>query len=417
MKWSRHPEYDEIVASGYIAGLTAREIAGRLEETFGAVVTADQVSGRIRRIAAGLKDEPDPVDTTEVFRKAVDIEKERAEQRLLAREMTSAVKAQARWEELVDVFRDSITLSTPKAIPPLDIPAGSGTPEEMVVVVSDIHIGKLVDPDVVGENFGYSFPIFQARGEKLLDRILRLYGLHSNTSFIKKIRIYFAGDGVDGVDMRRGHPHRVDIQAATEQTLALYRFFDWLTQSLRLRLCVPVEVVWDFGNHGRVGEFGVNLPSDNWDYIAGAFLAEAVVLRGDTQVRVSVGTQKYHITELGPLRVYSAHGDGGTRGGGGFSGVPINGLAAALAADTGLHKQTFDLTIVGHWHNPNYINTKNGRLLVNGAWDGGDDYSVNQLKAASDPTQWAFGIHPTRGITWMQEIELAPKRLPTEVTK
>jgi hypothetical protein len=49
---------------------------------------------------------------------------------------------------------------------------------------------------------------------------MRLYGLHSKTAPITKLVIYFLGDGVDGVDMRRGHKGRVDIQTATGQTLS-----------------------------------------------------------------------------------------------------------------------------------------------------------------------------------------------------
>lgn len=406
--WSKFPEYDEIVAKGYLSGLSSREIAGQLYDTFGVTATKDQVTSRIGRIARGQKDEADPA---EAFRQSVDAEKQRAEQRAFAREMASAVQAQVRWEELLSIFRDGITLSDPLPISRLEIPTGSGTPEDMVVIVSDIHIGKLVDPSVVGDEFGYGFPIFKMRGELLLNRILRLYALHSNTAFIKKIRIYFLGDGVDGTDMRRGQAHRNDIQSATSQTLVLFQYFDWLIKSLRASLGVDIEVIWDYGNHGRVGDFGVNLPADNWDYIAGSFLQ---VSNQDRQVLIDVRTQKYHITQLGPLRVYSSHGDG-VKGGDGFAGLPINGMARALAKDTGLHKQLFDLYLMGHFHTPQLITTQAGRIVMNGSWDGGDDYSINQLKAASQPSQWAFGVHPDRGVTWLQEIELAPKRKPTEV--
>jgi len=116
-----------------------------------------------------------------------------------------------------------------------------------------------------------------------------------------------------------------------------------------------------------------------------------------------VPTQKYTISQLGPLRVHASHGDA-VRGGDGFSGLPINGLARALAKDTGLHKQIFDLYLTAHYHTPQDITTQAGRILMNGAWMDGDEYSVNQLKAASEPVQWAFGIHPDKGMTWQQRI-------------
>jgi len=409
------PEHDAAIAAASARGLNRKQIAEELTATFGVNFNADMIASRQRTEAYKSLD----VEATPEQRFEVQVKRERdkAMDLAIAREMAGAARAQARWEEFMDIVRDAFR-DAPRAdsIQQLTIPAGSGTPETMVLLIGDVHIGKLADPQVVGSEFGYSLPIFEQRLARLKNRIMRLYGLHSKTAPIPKLVIYFLGDGVDGVDMRRGHQARTDVKTATQQTLLLVASFESMVRELSAALGVEIAIVWEFGNHGRVGDFGVNLPADNWDYIAGQMLGIALRdLIADGRVKLHADTLKYSVTQLGPLRVYSSHNDG-IKGGDGFSGLPINGMARGAAKDTGLHKQLFDLHLVAHFHTPQDVTFQTGREIMNGAWDGGDDYSVNGIKAASDPIQWAFGVHPENGITWQSRILLTPNaqtRRPT----
>jgi len=417
--WGKFPEYDAFLAEGVRSGRTWSELADDFESRFHLSASSESLRFRARRINIDLL--PDEAEETPEERVAAKVrsERDRAAERALAREMAQAVKTRANWEEFLDIVRNELS-HAPRAdhVKQLVVPTGAGTPETMVVPIGDVHIGKLVDPNVVGDGFGYGVPVFEARMARLKDRILRLHGLNSETAPIDRIRIYFLGDGVDGTDMRRGHAHRNDVQTSTGQVLVLVYAFEALARELTALLGIPVELVWEFGNHGRVGEFGVNLPADNWDYVAGQMLGIALRDKvADGSVRLHADTLKYSITQLGPMRVHSSHGDG-IKGGDGFAGLPINGLARALAKDTGLHQQLFYLYLTAHFHTPQDILTQTGRIIMNGAWDGGDDYSINQLKAASEPVQWAFGVHPTKGMTWQARINLATKpRGPSSVTE
>lgn len=422
INWDQFPEYDAALKAGVASGTPWAELADTISATYGIKVTAESARNRARRMSGLSRPVTPHLEETEEsaedrFAAKVRSERQRAEDRLIAREMASAVKANARWEEFRDIFADSLTATPRPVIKQLAVPQGSGTPETMTVLVGDIHIGKLVDPSVVGEGFGYGIPIFEQRLDRLKNRIMRLYGLHSKTAPITKLVIYMLGDGVDGVDMRRGHAHRVDTQTATRQTLILTYAFEALVREMSAALGIEIVIVWEFGNHGRVGDFGVNLPADNWDYIAGQMLGIALRDLTDGPVRLHADSLLYSITQLGPLRVYSSH-NANIKGGDGFSGLPINGMARGMAKDTGLHQQLFDLYLMAHFHTPQDVQTQTGRIIMNGAWDGGDDYSVNGIKAASDPIQWAFGIHPENGMTWQSRINLAPnseRRGPTTV--
>lgn len=411
-RFNYRPEHDSAIAAGSARGLTSKQIAEELTSLFGVNFNDDMVRSRMK--TAAYKSLGTEVTPEARFEAKVARERDRAMDLAIAREMASAAKAQARWDEFLDIARESFA-DAPRAdaVQQLTIPQGSGTPETMTVLIGDIHIGKLADPQVVGSEFGYSLPIFEMRLERLKNRIMRLYGLHSKTAPITKLVIYFLGDGVDGVDMRRGHQARTDVKAASLQMLILVNSFDAMVRELKAALGIEIVIVWEYGNHGRVGEFGVNLPVDNWDFVAGQVLG--ISLRDLDGVTLHADTLKYSITQLGPLRVYSSHNDA-IKGGDGFSGLPINGMARGAAKDTGLHKQLFDLHLVAHFHTPQDVTFQTGREIMNGAWDGGDDYSVNGIKAASDPIQWAFGVHPENGITWQSRILLTPNaqtRRPT----
>ena len=412
-RFNYRPEHDAAIQGGVARGLNAKQIAEELTAVFGVNFNADMVTSRQRTRA--FKSLGDPEVTPEArFDAQVARERDRAMDLAIAREMASAAKQKARWDEFLDIAREAFT-ETPRAdaVQQLVIPQGSGTPETMTVLIGDIHIGKLADPMVVGSEFGYSLPIFEQRLARLKNRILRLYGLHSKTAPITKLVIYFLGDGVDGVDMRRGHQARTDVKAASLQMLLLVSSFDAMVRELKAALGIEIVIVWEYGNHGRVGEFGVNLPVDNWDFVAGQVLG--ISLRDLEGVTLHADTLKYSITQLGPLRVYSSHNDA-IKGGDGFSGLPINGMARGAAKDTGLHKQLFDLHLVAHFHTPQDVTFQTGREIMNGAWDGGDDYSVNGIKAASDPIQWAFGVHPENGITWQSRILLTPNAQTRKAT-
>jgi hypothetical protein len=343
------------------------------------------------------------------LRRRIDERRDELIEREVARELAAKVTEQARHEEIVRVIEAGAA-----RMPAFDVPARldpsmmASTPETMVLLLSDIHIGKLVQPEVCGPEFGYNVGIFGERLARLKDRLLRLKELHT----VDRLAVYFLGDGVDGVDMRRGHAHRVDIQTATQQTIMLSGALSRLFAELAT-VFPSVHVQWHFGNHGRIGDFGVNLPSDNHDWMAGMFVQ--TIMETAPSVTIAVPTQRYSLTQLGPLTVYAAHGDG-IKGGGGFAGLPAYGIARSIAKEIGLHKQVIDLAVIGHFHTANDLTFGATRVLMNGDFSGGDDFSVNQLGLASEPEQWVLGVHERRGITWQYRVQLAehPRR-PTAI--
>jgi hypothetical protein len=389
--WST--DHDAVLRVAVAGGGSWAEIARTVSSVLGTEISEDSVRNRARRLGV---ERPGPT---------IDMMKEETLRRSDARDLRKTLQLQARWEDFLDVVRSELLLAAqPPA--PLIAPSGDGTPETMLALLSDPHVGKLVDPATVGSNFAYGKLVFEARIREYAEGILRLRDIHSQRGPIPKLVLLVLGDLVDGVDMRRGHPHRVDIQTATEQTVLVARHLTWLVRELAPYFSAGVDVSFDFGNHGRIGDFGVNLPSDNFDWLASVMVREN--LAGDEGVTVDVHTQKYSIHRIGPLNVYSAHGDA-IRGGG---ASPV--VKRHVANLQNLHRQVFDLVTLGHFHTPELYTAGGATILMNGAFEAGDDFAVNRLVAASDPVQWVAGVHPKRGLTWTYQLKLAAARPPTQ---
>ena len=348
------------------------------------------------------------------FRRRVDARMAKLIDQEIAREIAAKVTEQARHEEIVRLIETGMArLSAPTIAPPRPSPVGSGTPETMVAVVSDSHVGKLVTESFVGEGFAYDRYLFHERVDIWEETVLSLQSKHENSYPVRRLVLPFLGDIVDGVDMRRGHGLRVDVNSAVKQALMASRVFGAAITRLSSHFDeIDADVL--SGNHGRVGEYGVAVSTDNWDHVFGLMLQSTLADLPNVKVRVP---DTYHdVVQIGPLKTYLAHGNWGVSGGGGFGGIPFYGLLQAAAKDTGLHQHIFDLYAIGHLHQAVMFPFGTTTILVNGAWDGGDDYSVNSLKKASAPIQWAFGVHPEHGMTWHYPINVAgAKRPPTPV--
>lgn len=363
------------------------EIASAVSAELGTSLTEDQVRNRARRIGVSRKAPTQSADPAQIF------------------EFSKAFSGRASWGDLLAIVQNEALLVPEPTVPRIIPAAGKGRPETMNVMISDPHIGKLVDLSVVGNAFtGYGAGTFWERLKVLHGRIVRIAELQSNNAPIETLVLWFLGDLIDGTDMRRGHPHRVDVQSAARQVMIGRSAFSQLIVDLA-PLFKKVVVNFQYGNHGRIGEFGVNLPADNWDYMMSLFIeADVTSLSG---VTVNVPTTKYGIYDVAGQRIYAAHGDQ-MRGGGGprTAKAYVENLKA-------LHRQVFDLALIGHFHTSEFYTAGGTKAFSNGAWDGGDDFEVNQLVKANDPAQWAFGLSPTRGLTWQYEISLGPKRKST----
>lgn len=328
------------------------------------------------------------------------------------KELRDARKDEARFRLFMESIEANMVRMPPMGPPMLPETSDKAHDEETaVLVISDVHVGKWVDPVEVGGSFGYSVGEFERRLGNLKRRFDSVINIHQQAIPIKRLYVLFLGDLVEGSDMRASQRIRIDATIGAQTLLFVQKFAPFLTGLSRQ--FEEVRCIFVGGNHGRVGKAGDNLPVDNFDVMAGHFLETA--LQNVENVSVHVSHRPYEIARIAGQTIYMAHGEN-TGGGGGFAGVPAYSIARSAARDTQLHRHLFDAYVIAHFHTAQDMEINGTPVLVNGCWDGGDNYSVNRLKVASIPAQWVFGVSPKRGLTWRYRLHVhEPKRDPSPV--
>ena len=82
------------------------------------------------------------------------------------------------------------------------------------------------------------------------------------------------------------------------------------------------------------------------------------------------------------------------------------GAALELIQNIMLYSKSFDYLVAGHYHIPATIPTgAGGKIILNGAFVGGDMYSLKNLQSAFPPVQKFFGVNK-KGVTWQYDLEL-----------
>jgi len=351
---------------------------------------------RVRKI---LEENPGrtPVSPTEKLRNQIDL----AEYRKLKKQKT--------FFEIVgeDLLRAVKTIP-PKA-PPRDVLRYKRKfePEEMGLLFSDSHIGLNVDQRESGGLGSYNVDIFLERLAFLKVSLRQIFEIHLGNTPYPAINVFFLGDIVDGAAIYPGHARQVDMHAmdqVVEAINSIGELISWLAGLYPWTVNCHCVV----GNHGRMGKKGEESPLNNLDFLIFRMLERE--LAEHNNVRFNISRSWWMIVERMGHRFYCAHGDDVRS----WMGVPYYGLERFLSRVqqmVGHFDADFDYILAGHFHRPADI----GKILLNGAWPGGTEYSIKQLQTAVAPVQKLFSIHPTFGITWERNIQLQDPAKRTQI--
>ena len=114
---------------------------------------------------------------------------------------------------------------------------------------------------------------------------------------------------------------------------------------------------------------------------------------------------KYDLTIEGE-HTYTVNGAGVHNS---WNSIPYYGIDRADSRWTKMlqvNQLSYEYMLIGHHHNSATIDSPVGEKIVNGCWPGGSQYSLKQLNTSSKPSQWFFGVHERRGISWRYKIDL-----------
>lgn len=336
----------------------------------------------------------------------VDNRKSAVKQGIEQREL-SLNKALNKFRLSADIIADKISEAArnlPAVPPPVYTPKNKTqrTDEDMVLVLSDLHIGHEHTLEETGGLSEYNVNIFIERLENLKSAITDIYELHSKLYRIPKLHIMSLGDIVDGANTAGAWSPVWINTPIMDQVMLGYRHISDFVHYM-LSIFDEVELYAIYGNHGRIAQSGAEKKYANFDYICYKYLE--LEFRNEPRLKIHTTQSWWMIKEIQNHKFLMIHGDDVKA-----KDPPVKGVFELEKRMTGLTKIIPDYTVCGHFHNASEFTTHSGKAIVNGSFVGGDVYSLSNNMPGNLPEQKLFGVHPTVGITWTYNVNLKHER-------
>jgi len=346
------------------------------------------------------------------------------------------LKSKASYEILGDKLVTAVESLPPVSPRKLTVPkpTTSSSEEVAVLVISDWHVGLLVDPD---ENYNlgnFNIDIFRQRCKEMTQRVIDIITLHRKMYPVTKLVIFCLGDLVQGMNrVGKWTPVHMEQDILTQVFSCLEELEIMIAKFVQFFANVEFHGV--VGNHGRMAEKGFEKDYVNWDYLAYIYLQKG--LQHQDNLLFNIGKSLIQIAQVQNTKFLLTHGDefrgdaGLLRGEMRYRGLisqfknqdeglrllapfierveksPNNmALQTELVSAALQYAKAFDHMVVGHMHIAGVMPTTAGNKIIrNGTLIGGDNYSIRNIQSASVPTQKLFGVNHKR-ITWQYDLEL-----------
>lgn len=276
-------------------------------------------------------------------------------------------------------------------------PQIKGSPQSAVLLLSDTHIGKVINPAQTLGFGGYDFPVFLARLKYVEDSIISILRDHTNTE-VPELVVAMLGDMLDGA-LAHG------VEAGLRNTLfsQCYNGAHAVAQFLRnLSAYVPkIRVRTVVGNHTRYSNQH-RMPTENrFSNFDMFFYALVEALTKDIRtIEWDLNQQPFDIFEVQGFAFYAAHGDH-WRGGDKALGIPNHAIGRQISTTTQLFNKHGEACpnyyLSGHWHRSITLPHATGEVMINGGFPGLDNYALAENFNPVDPIQRFFLVHPKYG--------------------
>lgn len=268
------------------------------------------------------------------------------------------------------------------------------SPQSAVLLFSDTHIGKTVTPDQTLSFGEYNMQVFLDRLQLLQDATVNIASTHVSSP-IEELVVVMIGDMLDGGLF---HGNEIDqtvskfgqFYAGGHAIAQCFRALAARFPRLRIETCV--------GNHTRWGEqrkMPTKYRFSNLDMFLYAYVQS---LTSDIDnIHWNLNQQPFQRFEVQTSSFFAAHGDH-LRGGDKALGIPSHALNRQLSNISQLlDKQDIsnpDYYVYGHFHRSMQLPHTRGKIFVNGAFPGVDEYALTNNFVMSDPEQTLMLVHP-----------------------
>lgn len=308
----------------------------------------------------------------------------------LARAQQEVVKAKARTDHLVEATitaaRDAVLARGPiKPVPRPKVDKRRKDPEVALMVMGDWQGHKVTT--------SYNGEVMKTRVLAYMDKVARITEIQRADHPVTKGVVSFGGDMVEGLFNYPTQPFEIDATLFEQYVSVSMLLVDVVRRALAL--FDTVEVVAEWGNHGRIGSKRDAVPrSDNVDRMAYELARQ--LLKDEPRVTWPDCPEDIQRLEIGNYRALVIHGD--EIGRGGFSS-PNTIVQHVNRWRSGAYPWAFTDCYIHHYHQHQEWALADGKgsVYMTGSTESDNRYARETMAASAIPSQRLHFIDPEAG--------------------
>jgi hypothetical protein len=258
---------------------------------------------------------------------------------------------------------------------------------------TEVALWHLTDWQGGKKTLSYDRTIMRTRIMRYVEKAREITEIQRADHPVRKAVLLFTGDMVEGVSIFPGQVWELD-GTLYEQMFDVSDLMIW-TIKQALQIYDEVEVVAEYGNHGRLGKKSDGIKaSDNVDRMVYNIVRERLAHEERLKKFQTTGDWYQHFT-IGNYRAMAIHGDEIKSFGGNIPAYGI--LRKANQWASGVLPSFRDLYI-GHYHQSMQLQLANGgSVFMTGSPESDNIYAHEFVAATGDPSQRLHFVHPEKG--------------------
>lgn len=303
--------------------------------------------------------------------------------RRLSRQLAQAkAKTEALVEAVGTAARDAAVIVGRPTIPTPPRDERAKGEEVALIHATDWQCGK--------RTASYDMETCAERIGRFAEKIIGITDMQRSDHPVRRAVLMLGGDMLEGASIFPGQAWEVDA-SLYEQLFTTARIVEQLVVDM-LGQFEQVDVVCEYGNHGRLGHKGELPGHDNNDLFIYRMVAERLT---DPRLTWQYSTDWHQMVTIGNYRAMLAHGDEIKSFGG---NTPAFGMLRKGTAWSSGVVDTFHDVYLGHFHTPMTLTMPNGgQIYVTGSPESGNTYAAEFVAAKGRPSQRLHYIDPEAG--------------------
>jgi len=295
-------------------------------------------------------------------------------------------------QKFVEIAKKTKVLA-PLNIQPPQIPKFKRDEEELVILLSDCHIGH--------KTRSFNSKVFKKRLARYFRAIEIIMEIQRSAIPIKICNVFILGDIVHN-DLLGRYVTLDELESPVIDqfiNVAVPEVSNFLMSLTGL--FEKVNVYGIRGNHGIVHKYAGL--STNWDYVIYKFIET----RLSQQKRISFDFPKdfFKIVRIQNHNFLLVHGDQIPM----HLTLPWYGTTTRAMRWQGSMPKRFEYLCLGHIHHPSIVAWNEMEIIQNGCFVTDDEWLRKTLGLKSEAKQIIFGVHPRVGISFRYTIDLEHK--------